>query len=302
MLGARADEHVAGPAGVSGLDAVDPRHPSYEGVAVADHAHVVAGDEDRSRSRHHAAEEAVVGQQVARQLDQVVRARVVARRVQPTRRRVVGVVQTELPGARVHHADEAPDRAVSDVEGQVFGRVVGARQHQRQQQVVDAHALAWYEADLRVDGRRIEVVLGEQLTQARVLEREQRGHQLGRAGDRVARVGRDAVELLARALLDQRGGGDTESRWRAGCRGVRESEQRDGDSGGERRGSGRYPGPGAVEGDGAWAFMPTHRRSLSRWAVCRALGSTLRFSASSVVTEIPVFLAMLVRLSPGCTM
>jgi hypothetical protein len=212
------------------------------------------------------------------------------------------VVQTELPGAGVHHADEAPERAVANIERQVLGRVVGARQHQRQQQVVDAHALAGDEADLRVGRCGVEVVLGEDLAQVRVLEREQRGHQLRRAGDRAAGVGRDAVELLAGALLDQGRSGDAEPGWRAGGRSVRESEQRDGDSDGERCGSDRYPGPGGVEGDGTGPLMPTHRRSLSRCAVCKAFGSILRFSDSSVGTEIPVFLAMLVRLSPGCTM
>jgi hypothetical protein len=124
------------------------------------------------------------------------------------------VCQTELAGIGIHHRDEAGDRAVTDVVGQVVRGVVGAGQHHRHEQVADGHPLPTRESDLGVGRSERIARIGEHLAHRGVLKRDQRRHQLGRAGDRELGRGALAVQLLTGVLGDERGGAHAERRWR----------------------------------------------------------------------------------------
>jgi len=147
----------------------------------------------------------MVDEQEARQLDQVRGARVVASRVEPDRGRVVRVREAELLRARIHHRDESGHRPVPDAERERLSSIVGARQQHREHQVVDAHPFAGREADLGVDRRKVDLGLGEHRIQRRVLEDDERRHQLRRAGDRLRLIGVRSEQALTRVLLDQDG-------------------------------------------------------------------------------------------------
>ena len=111
------------------------------------------------------------------------------------------VVQAELPGARVHLVDEFLLRP-RDSNRQVESGIVRALEQQRGQQVAHLHALAPAEVDLRLDrtggvGRRRECPV-----ELAALERQQRGHELGRAGDRPAYVGAFREQRIAGTGVD----------------------------------------------------------------------------------------------------
>jgi hypothetical protein len=142
------------------LDAVDPRHVADEIVAVDDVV-LRAGQKRCVGLCHDPLEQRRLGQRVGRQPVQIKCARVVARAVEPNWRRVVRVFQREASRLAIHHRDEPRDRSMTNIERQILGGVVSARQQERQQQVMNGHALAGNQADLRVLGGWTPVGLGE---------------------------------------------------------------------------------------------------------------------------------------------
>ncbi len=233
---------------------------------------------------------------VPRKPDQVGRARVVARIVEPDRGRVVRVVETELDRARVHHRHEPRDRPLADVVRQVQGGVVGARDERRHQQVVDAHPLARRESDLRSIRREVLAGVRERPGQRLPLERHQGGHQLGGAGDRHRGVGVHPVQPLTGPPGDEDGGTSAQRWWRDGVSGR--PRRRGRASGDDRDGHGQRDRDRRQD---LYPAAPAHRRSLSRWPVWRLFGSSDGLSCSRVRTGIPVLEAMVVKLSPGWT-
>jgi hypothetical protein len=115
---------------------------------------------------------------------------------------VARVGQAELARALVHLPDERGLRSRDALRESGRG-VVGALQQERPQEIVDAHSLALAQVDLRLRGqrpvRRRRVDVGE----AGLLERQQRGHQLGGAGHRARHVRVLGEEHLAVAAVDQ---------------------------------------------------------------------------------------------------
>ena len=286
VLAPRGDEYVTGVVGMARLDAVDPRHGADERVEVG-HVALWAGLQHRPGLRDRAGEERRVTEVVLGEPDEVGGARVVARRVEPDRGGVVRVLQAELARLGVHHRDERADRAVADVVGEVLGRVVGAGQHHRDEQIVDGHPVTRPQADLRVRRRLVVVGVGEDgLQVVHVLQHDQRRHQLRRRRDRALAAGGHPVQHLPGRGRVQRRGGDGERGRRLGRRGCRGDAQRDHPAD-QRRRRGRGAAP--------------HRRSLSRVPVCSALGETFGFSRVSWASGTWVAAAIPLRVSPALT-
>ena len=217
---ARADQHVAGHRRMAGLQPVDGRVLREQRVAVADRARPVARDERRRRAVGDLADEPVAAQE-HREPRQIVRRGVVAGRVEPDRVREVGVLELQLPRALVHQANEGHARA-GDVLGQRDGGVVGGLEHQPAQQVGDRQPLARAQAQLGLDRGGDVVGRRDLVGQPRLLHGEQRGHQLGRGGDRAALLRRTLIDDLAGARLDQdRRRGAQRGRSLGGPRGAR---------------------------------------------------------------------------------
>ena len=160
-----------------------------------------AAAQRRPRQVGHRAEERVAAQD-ERELDQVLGARVVAQRVEADGVGVVRVGQPELARAAVHERDEAAV-GPADARGQRGRRVVGAGQQQPAQQVGHRHALAPAQADDRLDGQCVVGHRGEDLGELRALERDQRGHELGRRGDRPLAARLALEDDVARGRLDE---------------------------------------------------------------------------------------------------
>ena len=250
------------------LDPGDPRDGPDQRVEVGDVADR-SGLQHRARLVDRVGEELGVAEVVRGELDEVRGGRVVAGSVEADRRRIVRVLEPELASLGVHHRHEPGDRAVADVVGEVLGRVIGARQHHRDQQVVDRHPVARLQPDLRIGRRLVIVGIGvDRVEVVNVLEHDQRRHQLGRRRDRVLAIGVDAVEHLPGRRRVQRGGGHRELGRRCGERGCGDGDRC------HRRADQRRRHPGDAAG---------HRRSLSRSPVCSAFGEMFGFNCSNTV-------------------
>ena len=108
----------------------------------------------------------------------------VPRRVEPIRADEVRVGQAELPGAPVHHRDEAVRVAAADMLGERPGRVVRALDQAGLDEVAHGQPLTGAKVHARLahrSGMRRDRHLVGQL---RALEREEHGHHLRQARDR----------------------------------------------------------------------------------------------------------------------
>ena len=132
-LGPRSNQNVSGVERVAGLHPVDPRHVTDQVVAVDDEPDVVARVQHGGGSGHHSREERGRPEQVARQLDEIPRTRVVTRRVETDGGGIAGMRQAELACPHVHHRDEVRNRAAAEVVREVLRGVVRARQQQCEQ-------------------------------------------------------------------------------------------------------------------------------------------------------------------------
>jgi hypothetical protein len=162
---------------------------------------------------------------------EVARARVVGGIVEADRVGVTGVVETELAGALVHLRHKGLARA-REVLRDRRGGVVGALEEERLEQVLDRHPLAGSQIDPRLRRQGVVRRRREDLPRTRALEREQGGHQLGRARDRPARVGPLGEHDLAVAAVDDDRSGSRADvgrtlRGGAGGHGGSERSQRD---------------------------------------------------------------------------
>jgi len=104
-----ANEHVAGRAGVTCLDAVDPRHGA-EQVVAADHGLAFVAQADRRDTRVDGPAEEREMPIDRREMDEVVGAGVRAGIVETDRAVVVRVRQAEVACAPVHDRDEVVHR------------------------------------------------------------------------------------------------------------------------------------------------------------------------------------------------
>ena len=125
------------------------------------------------------------------------------------------LLELQLARALVHLAHERQARA-GDVLGERDRGVVGGLEHQPAQQVGDREPLARAQAQLGLDRRGDVVGRGDLVGQLRLLDGEQRGHQLRRGGDRAALLGRALVD--ARRRCSPRSGSPTARSARAAPR------------------------------------------------------------------------------------
>ena len=138
------------------------------------------------------------------QLDEVAGARVVARLVEPDRCRVVRVRQARAraPGrssAPTNRLTEPPTlKARSSAASSALGSSIA---RSRSRTLIRSPGA---QADLRVLRGRVVAAAVKISVELRVVERDQRGHQLRRAGDRDLGGRVAAVKLIAGAFLDQR--------------------------------------------------------------------------------------------------
>ena len=144
--------------------------------------------------------------------------------------------------------DESPGAAVADVSGQCERGVVGALDQGGGEEVADRELLAGREEDGRAalaDGPGRD---GDHVTRARVLERDERGHQLRDARHGHAAVGVLGVEHVARAPVRDDHGPRLDRRRRGGRGGQGDDER--GGSDREQSEDAQGHGPQAITRDG----------------------------------------------------
>jgi hypothetical protein len=148
------------------------------------------------------------------------------------------VGQPELVRAAVHQRDEG---AVGppDALRQRGRRVVGARQQQPAQEVGHRHVLAAAQADDRLDRERVVGHGGEDVGELLALERDERGHELGRRGDGPLAAGLALEDHVAGGRFDQDRGGGADRRRRGG--GDGRAREREGDEEAQRGQAARPP-------------------------------------------------------------
>jgi hypothetical protein len=156
----------------------------------------------------------------------VARRRDVARRIETVWAHEVRLAQAELARLRVHQADEARDVPVPDGGGKRVGGVVRALDQGGRQEIAHGEALSRTKVDARFADRRRERPDPHRVAWPRVLEDDDRGHELRDARRRNARVRIPRGDHLSgRRVRDQIGAGI----------GPRRAFCRRGRSGGENR-------------------------------------------------------------------
>ncbi len=213
---------------MAGLDAVETRVRIEQRVARVDRPSTLdvrtglADDPPDDRAAH----------EDPCELGDVACARHVAWGVQPVGADEVRVPQPEPARLRVHHCHEAGLAPMPDVVRKRVGRVVRARDQRGLDQVANRNSLSLPQEDGRLADRGHCLGDGGDRVQARVLERDEHGHELGDARDRapVLRVG-GGQHLPGRPVLDDVGP-TLDGRWPGQCR---RGEDEGGSCGGDER-------------------------------------------------------------------
>ena len=109
--------------------------------------------------------------------------------IEPVGAREMGALETELHGLGVHHRDKGASVTVADVIRESVGGIVRALDQRRLDEIPDLDLFAGAE----VDGRLADLCRGRTNTHdvvpARVVERDENGHQLRDARNRNTRPG-----------------------------------------------------------------------------------------------------------------
>lgn len=128
---------------------------------------------------------------------------------------VAGGVEACRGRLGVHHADEAV-LVAGHVDRQGAGRVVGAGDQHRLEQLVPRHVIAGLEAGLRLVTGDLQRRDGRGVLEWPGVEDQPGGHELHQAGHRAGLVGVEGGQGLARVAVDHHVGGGRDRREVAG--------------------------------------------------------------------------------------